>query len=82
MGPHGVPWAKWPLTQGFIVPGEAEKFYTGGAWEPKKSIFIKNSRDPGLNHEPRVVFYAEFESGIENNQNLIKNMKYKQFLKL
>ena len=64
------------------MPGEAEKFYTGGAWKPKKSIFIKNSRDPGLNHEPRVVFYAEFESGIENSQNLIKNTKYKQFLKL
>ena len=82
MGPHGVPWAKWPLAQGFIVPGEAEKFYTGGAWEPKKSIFIKNSRGPGLNHEPWVVFYAEFESGIENSQNLIKNTEYNKFLKL
>ena len=62
--------------------GEAEKFYTGGAWEPKKSIFIKKYRDPGLNHEPWVVFYAEFEFGIESSQNLIKNTKYKQFLKL
>ena len=64
------------------MPGEAEKFVCRGGRGPKKVDFYKKSRDPGLNHEPWVVFYAEFESGIENNQNLIKNTKYKQFLKL
>ena len=75
MGPHGVPWAKWPLTQGFIVPGEAEKFVFRGGRGPKKVDFYKKSRDPGLNHEPRVVFYAEFESGIGNGWNVDKLKK-------
>ena len=61
------------------MPGEAEKFYTGGAWEPKKLIFMNKSRDPGLNHEPRVVFYAEFESGIGNGWKVDKNMKNDKF---
>ena len=30
----------------------------------KRLQIYKKSRDPGLNHEPQVVFYAEFESGI------------------
>ena len=62
--------------------GEAEKLRYKGGLEAQKVYFYKKSRDPDLNHEPRVVFYAEFESGIENSQNLIKNTKYKQFLKL
>ena len=36
----------------------------------KKTEIYKKSRDPGLNHEPRVVFYAEFESGIGNGWNV------------
>ena len=90
MGPW-VPWAPW-VPMGPIGPMGQMASHSGrrgpknpccqGPREPKKSKIIKKSRDPGLNHEPRVVFYAEFESGIENSQNLIKNTKYKQFLKL
>ena len=61
------------------MPGEAEKLYTGGRLEAQKANFYLKLRDPGLNHEPRVVFYAEFESGIENNQNLGRITEYNQF---
>ena len=84
MGSHGSPWG--PVGQmashsRIYNAGGGRKFYTGGAWEPKKLIFIKKSRDPGLNHEPRVVFYAEFESGIENDWNVDENIKNYNFLK-
>ena len=74
MGPHGPHWAHGPngLSLG---PAWPEKSMLPGPQRAKK-VDICKSRDPGLNHEPRVVFYAEFESGIENSQNLIKNIKY------
>ena len=62
-------------------PGEAEKFEYRGGQGPKKVEIYKKSRDPGLNHEPRVVFYAEFESGIENDWNVDENIKNYNFLK-
>ena len=41
----------------------------------------KESRDPGLNHEPQVVFHAEFEYGIGNGWKVDKNMENYTFLK-
>ena len=78
MGPHGPRWAHGAngLSLG---PAWPEKFMLPGPQGPKKVEIYKNSRDPGLNHEPWVVFYAEFESGIGNGWNVDKNVKNYKF---
>ena len=76
MGPHGPHWAHGPngLSLG---PAWPEKSGLPGPRGLKNVEIYKKSRDPGLNHEPQVVFYAEFEAGIGNRWNLFKNMKTK-----
>ena len=78
MGPHGPHWAHGPngLSLG---PAWPEKSGLPGPQGAKKVLIYKKSRDPGLNHEPRVVFYAEFESGIENDWNVDENIKNYNF---
>ena len=77
MGPHGAhgPWAKWPLTRA----GVARKIHVARAPRSPKTEIYKKSCDPGLNHEPRVVFYAEFESGIGNGWKVDENEENYKF---
>ena len=98
MGPHRPPWAHgpmgpmalWvpmgPMAHGpnglSLGPAWPEKSMLPGPQGAQKTEIYKKSCDPGLNHEPWVVFYAEFEFGIENSQNLAKNTKYQHFSKL
>ena len=71
------PWAKWPLTRA----GVARKIRVARAPGSQKVQIYKKSRDPGLNHEPWVVFYAEFKSGIGNRWNVDENVKNDEFYK-
>ena len=75
MGPHG---AHGPngLSLGLAWP---EKSMLPGPQGAQKTEIYKKSCDPGLNHEPRVVFYVEFESGIGNSWNVDENVKNYQF---
>ena len=44
------------------------------AFDRARKSFEKIIGNPGLNHEPQVVIYAEFESGIGNGWKVDKNM--------
>ena len=86
MGPW-VPWAQWvpmgPMAHGpnglSLGPAWPEKSMLPGPQGAQKTEIYKKSCDPGLNHEPRVVFYAEFESGIGNGWNVDENVKNYKF---
>ena len=80
MGPHGPHWAHGP--NGFSLgPAWPEKSMLPGPQGPKKVEIYKMYRGPGLIHEPRVVFHAEFESGIGNGWKVDENVKNVNFWK-
>ena len=62
-----------------LGPAWPEKSMLPGPQGSKKVEIYKKSGDPGLNHEPRVVFFAEFESGIGNGWNVDENVKNYKF---
>ena len=76
-GPHGPNGLS-------LGPAWPEKSKLPGPQGPKKVEIYKKSCDPGLNHEPQVVFYAEFEPGIGNGWNvdehIQKKMKNRNFV--
>ena len=87
---HGSPWAQWvpmgPWPMGQIDSHSGQrgpkKSMLPGPRGPKKVEIYKNSGNPGLNHEPLVVFFAEFESGIGNGWNVDENLKHVNFEKI
>ena len=58
-----------------LGPAWPEKSGLPGPQGPQKVEIYKKYRDPGLNQEPRVVFYADFESGIGNGWKVDENIK-------
>ena len=49
-----------------------------GPQGPQKVEIYEISCDPGLNYEPRLVFCADFEYGIETGWKVDKNKKMKK----